>query len=622
MSSGFDPKAIAAELRWLKDHPWFDQKPASIDEFLGSDYLNIEKLVRPGIKDALREIFGKQVSGRRISYVERAMVTGGIGIGKTTFASIALPYMVHWVLCLKDPQGFYNLLPGTRIAFMQMSTSEDQARDVIFGDIKARIQNSKWFLENAPYDPKFTKQIRFPKDIWIVPGDSAETTFEGYNILAGILDEADSHKVTVNKDFAEQGFDTIHSRIASRFIETDEDGNEGHRGLLIVIGQMKKATGFAHKKYEELKRDKKAFVLRMSIWESFGWSKFSDHHGRKSFFYDTRRKQVIPKEIVELISNENLIEIPLAYQDNFRTNPVKALRDLAGIPPAAEDPFISLVDRVDSARDRWIEHYGEDSPVGTSLMRPQFAQWFRVEGDPRRRAVHVDLAYSANGDALGMAMGHIREMVELDGELKPYIVFDMLLRMKAAPGTEIMLQEVRNIIYELKEDRGFRVEKVSYDGFESTDTIQQLEKRRYQAEKISVDRSTLPYEDLREAIYERRIEFPPYKCVLGYENTDVVEIAVQELIALQDTGKKIDHPPDGSKDVADAMAGVCYTLLGNRNFRKGVHVLGDRRQLRTGTEDIAAFFAAPSSGEQMPVPPLAGGDVLQLPPRLRPQRRP
>jgi hypothetical protein len=258
-------------------------------------------LVRPGIKQALEEIFGKDVSGRRISYVERAMVTGGIGIGKTTFASIALPYMVHWVLCLKDPQRFYNLLPGSRIAFMQMSTSEDQARDVIFGDIKARIQNSKWFQDNAPYDPKFTKQIRFPRDIWIVPGDSAETTFEGYNILAGILDEADSHKVTVNKDFAEQGFDTIHSRIASRFIETDENGDEGHRGLLIVIGQMKKATGFAANKiYEELKRDPQAYVLQnVDLGVVRLGQVQSDHNGRRSFFYDTRRKQIIvPKELV------------------------------------------------------------------------------------------------------------------------------------------------------------------------------------------------------------------------------------------------------------------------------------------------------------------------------------
>ena len=74
----------------------------------------------------------------------------------TTFASIALPYMAHWVLCLKDPQGYYNLLPGSRIAFMQMSTSEQQAREVIFGDIDARFKNSPCFNKHYPRDPKYS----------------------------------------------------------------------------------------------------------------------------------------------------------------------------------------------------------------------------------------------------------------------------------------------------------------------------------------------------------------------------------------------------------------------------------------------------------------------------------
>jgi hypothetical protein len=241
----FDPDQIERDLQWLKDNPAFDQKPASITEFLGEDYLNIENKVRPGLKDALVGIFGEEVSGKRIALVERAMITGAIGIGKTTFASIALPYMCHWVLCLRDPQDFFNLLPGSRIAFMQMSTSEDQAAEVVFGDIFARIKYSKWFVENYPHDPKFTKQIRFAKDIWVLPGDSAETTFEGYNILGGILDEMDSHKVTKDKDYAEQGYDTIHSRISSRFVDPESNG---HKGLLICIGQMKKGNGFAASK--------------------------------------------------------------------------------------------------------------------------------------------------------------------------------------------------------------------------------------------------------------------------------------------------------------------------------------------------------------------------------------
>jgi len=613
-----DAKAIARELAWLKKNPHFEQRPATIDEFLGPGYLDIYSKVRPGLIEGLKEIFGDEVQSKRIAKYERAMFTGAIGIGKTTFASIALPYMVHWVLCLRDPQDYYELLPGSRIAFMQMSTSEKQASDVVFGDIKARIEHSPWFVNNYPYNPKFSKQLKFPKDIWILPGDSMETTFEGYNILAGILDEMDSHKTTVDKDYAEIGYDTIHSRIASRFID---EKSSGHKGLFMAIGQMKKATGFAAKKYKEMKNDPMAHVIRMPIWESLGWHRFLNPDGtRNSFWYDSRRKEMIPTGVAGVIKNEWMIEIPCAYEANFRTNPEKALRDLAGIPPNAEDPFISLVDRVDEARDRWIARHGNQSPVRDNSSRAILEPWFKGDGDPRKRAVHVDLAYSSNGDALGFAMGHVEEMVEIEGERKPYIVFDCLVRIKALPGTEILLSEVRQLIYHLKDDRHFRIKHVTYDGFESTDTIQQLRKKHYFADKVSVDKSTLPYEDLREAIYERRIEFPPYMTYLSKASTERVEIAVQELLALTDTGKKIDHPVDGSKDVTDAMAGVVYTLMGNREYRKGVTSIRSR-DLSDDPTDLASMFSAPAEdvmAGSTTLPPMAGADMqLFVPDRLR-----
>jgi hypothetical protein len=259
----WDPNKIAANLEWLKHHPWFDEKPASIVEFLEDDYLRIAKGIRPGVRDELIQLFGTHTNGNRIARVRWAMFTGAIGIGKTTMASIVIPYMCHWVLCLKDPQEYYELLPGSKIAFMQMSTSGDQALETVYGDIKARVEHSPWFQNNYPYDPKFTNQLRFEKNIWVLPGSSAETSFEGYNILGGILDEADSHKITRDKNYAEQGWDTINSRIDSRFQD---------RGFLLTIGQMKKSSGFAAAKYKELKADtENAHTVRMTIWESRGW---------------------------------------------------------------------------------------------------------------------------------------------------------------------------------------------------------------------------------------------------------------------------------------------------------------------------------------------------------------
>lgn len=562
---------MAQQLQWLKRNPDFLERPATIEEFLGKDYLNIDALVRPGVRDCLVSIFGSEPNVYNLANVQQAMFTGAIGIGKTTFASIALPYMCHWVLCLKDPQAYFGLLPGTRIAFMQMSTSERQARDVLFGDITARIKASPWFKKYLP-DPKFTSQIRFPKDIWIVPGDSSETTFEGYNILGGIVDEIDSHKVTEKKDYAEVGYETIYSRITSRF---------QNRGLLILIGQMKKSTGFAARKFEEFTNEGKdggCFAKRLTLWESFGWDfrGYLNNDGtRNSFWFDTRRKTIVPDIQLPFVDKEGLLEIPRMFLRDFKNNPQKALRDLAGIPPLVGDAFISMVDKVELCRDRWHERFQVDkSPVKGTLSKPEFYPWF-TSPDTLKRVCHIDIAYSAQGDALGFAMGHVRELKEIDGEYKPVIVFDCLVRMRPLPGTQIILGDVRQMVYHLKEKLGFRIKMVTLDGFQSTDTLQQMQKKKIQTDYLSVDKDILPYHDLREAIYEERVEFPKYMTLMKHGDTVEVEIAVQELLRLiEKENGKIDHPEGGSKDVSDAMAGVVTTLMGDRSYRRGVGSTG------------------------------------------------
>lgn len=603
----FDLKEAARELDWLKNNPDFEERPATIEEFLGPKYLDIYAGVRPGLFKVLKDVFGDEPPSYSLAPFREAMMTGAIGIGKTTFASIVLPYMVHWVLCMKNPQSFFSLLPGSRIAFMMMSTSESQAREVLFADVFARINHSKWF-KKYPHDPNFKNQIRFPqKDIWIIPGDSAETTFEGYNILGGILDEMDSHRVTPNKDYAMNGYNTISNRIKSRF---------GDRGLLILIGQMKKAVGFANTMYEQFKQDPKAYVDRMTIWESFGWEKYLNAAGeRDSFWFDTRRKIEITKMQADLVKSPDYMEIPNLYKKEFTSDPEKALKDLAGIPPVVGNPFIGMVHKIDMAQDDWHEEFGPDSPVAPVLSKATFAPTFRAT-DGLKRAVHIDIAYSDTGDALGMAMGHVRELKEVDGELLPVIVFDFILRLKPKPGTEIILSDIRQVLYELRDNLGFRIKKVTLDGFQSTDTIQQLQKRRFDSEYLSVDRNLVPYQDLRDAIYEERIKFPKYMVQMRHGDTEKVNIAYRELSQLIDNGKKIDHPDGGSKDVADAMAGVVHILAGDRQYRRGVSSranprLGNLNPAST-SYDPTKVLTSPSSGYSSPGVPSLPGELAGI----------
>lgn len=635
-----DPARTGEELKWLIENPDFEERPATIREFLGPDYLNIEGRVRDSIMVELETIIGEGVSAEKMTAFALAMITGGIGIGKTTVASIVLPWLAHWVLCLRDPQDFFNLLPGSRIAFMQMSTSGSQAKEVVFGDIKARVEYSPWFQKKYPFDPSYKNQLRFKKDIWILPGDSSETTFEGYNILGGILDEADSHKVTKEKDYAEQGYTTIYTRVESRFGAVEKGAETRKFGFLLVIGQMKKGNGFAAKKYAEFKKDPNAYAVRMAIWESLGWHRFmkpnplwdgtpaTPEFVRDSFWYDSKRKEVLSQAMAELLQadgkGDHLIEVPETYRTNFENNPEKALRDLAGVPPLTGSPFISLAYKIDEARERWIEKLHMDKgPIDGMMGGPlggTIQSWFKAQ-ESLKRVMHIDMAFSPDGDALGLAMGHVPEVVEIDGERKPFIVIDAVWCIRAPAGREIFLGDVRRLIYDLKGTCGFNIKKVTTDGFQSTDTRQQLEKRRYETEVVSVDKTVLPYHDLREAIYENRIAIPPYAIQMrpGEKPT---EILIKELSELVDNGDKVDHPPDGSKDVADAVAGVVYTLMGNRHYHRKVlsmdQFVRDREEKATGTSDGRYQHPVFKGGfdGKAPLPP-ATGDELWRPPRNR-----
>lgn len=590
---------LADEIAWLLEpgHDAFEQRPAAFPEFVGPEYLGIEKHLRARIFAELKEILGDEINIHKIARYSEALITGGIGIGKTTVASVVLPYMVHWVLCLKDPQDYFGLMPGSRIAFMQMSTSKDQALEVVFGDVKARIEHSPWFRDNYQQDKAFKNQIRFPqKDIWIIPGDSRETAFEGYNILGGVLDEGDSHMVTAKKDYAEQGYSTISSRITSRFQD---------RGFLLIIGQRKSASGFMERKYREFLGKKDAYAVSLSIWESMGEDFYKQYENGKKFSYDILRRQILPEGVAKILNRPSVVEIPVLYKPQFMTDPVKALRDLAGVPPKVGNPFIPLIDKIEECEERWKGRFGDESPVDPD---GRIEPWFRAK-DSLKRVGHLDLAYAENGDALGFAMGHVREVIEIEDEMKPVIVIDMVLRLSAPTGGEIFLGDVRRMIYSLKEDRGFKIVKMTMDGFQSTDTKQQFKRKNYEVEDVSVDKSLVPYSDLREAIYENRIEFPPY--VVNITRNGLVEqtrIIIQELSELVDMERKVDHPDPGSKDVADAIAGVTFTLMGSRKYSRHVRDLTQARNARADRVLVAA-------GERRPSHPayLGDGSVLNAP---------
>jgi len=69
-------------------------------------------------------------------------------------------------------------------------------------------------------------------------------------------------------------------------------------------------------------------------------------------------------------------------------------------------------------------------------------------------------------------------------------------------------------------------------------------------ELVSVDRDTSCYDTLKSLVNTDRFDCVRHDHLLS-------EFKRLELVK----GKKVDHPPKGSKDCADAVVGVCKTIL-------------------------------------------------------------
>lgn len=487
---------------WCRNNPQYEERPVDIRTFINSPlYLNAREECWEGIKDDLAGLFVGYDNPDMLWQYNEAVFDEGIGAGKSYRASIIISYLVYRTLILKDPQTFLRLAKGSGIYFINMSIRSEQAKKVVFGEIKARIENSPWFRKKGYLpDDNIKSELRFAKNINVIPGNSKETFPLGFNLLGGVMDEAAWYTDTEDHDVAEEMFNALYNRMKNRF---------GDRGMLIMISSPRYVDDFIERKMEEAKTNPKIYSRRATSWQ----------HRPKSMFSG---------EVMEVEG----YTIPIEFANEAKRNWERFKRDFMAIPSLVLEPYFKRWELVERMIDK-----GMEVPMD---INGRFKDWFKGKGFSYY--MHIDLSLTT--DATGIAMAH------REGDL---ILVDLAMRIKAPVGGEIDLAEIRGIVYELKQ-RNFSIQKCTFDQFQSASSIQDLNKMGIASEKLSVDKDLMAYETLKEGIYTAKVKTYPNDALLG-------ELRRLELIE----GKKVDHPKQSSKDIADAVAGAVYNCVVNQS---------------------------------------------------------
>jgi hypothetical protein len=197
-----DPAALEGVMDFA-----YEERPVPIDEFiLGKKYLSLKGL----ISSTKLDIIARADHPR----VRKAWLLCGSGSGKSFIVSVLMARTVYRLLCLRRPDLFYMLGPGSGIAALSLSVSKEQARDVVYGEFKARLAHAPWFAKR--YQP-FKYHATFPKNIAVFCQSKNPTVSFGYNTFLACLDEANFMLDNEEKSVASQLSEAVLKSLNSRF---------------------------------------------------------------------------------------------------------------------------------------------------------------------------------------------------------------------------------------------------------------------------------------------------------------------------------------------------------------------------------------------------------------------
>lgn len=597
--------SLSLDYLWELD---YKVKPVDLDTFLDDKYYmgDVGRTMPDVWRQKLHEVF------RPGSKVFEIIARGAIGTYKTTSCLVAILYKLYRLTCMKSPQIYFGLLPYTPIVFGLFNVTRELVRSVNYQVLHGLLKSSPYFAEVSEYDKMRDKYV-LPHNIQFVFGSQSLHAL-GQAVFGGLMDEVNFSKSVEHKQVSDI-YSATRRRLESRFMNLETGRIPG---LLALISSSNTQEDWLDKHIANIKDPSTAAVISLAIWEvkppPIGTKTFRVLVGDR-----VRSSRILPDEEPNP-EGMQVVNAPVTYRLAFEQNTEDALRDLAGVAVYSISPLIQRrerildcevldqkllkyvrqhpftrqeitisVDSTDEIRDYVVDsEFFQTVDVYNKIYRPKLNP-----GAPRY--IHVDL--SLTGDCAGISMVHLYGLqevtrIEKDGlphRVKAPIIFaDFMLRIRPPSMGEIDLTKIRGFIAWLIE-RGFVINKVTYDGFQSAESKQILHKMNINTDTLSVDRTADPYFSVKTSVAEGRFSCYHYEPFIEEITTVQVEY-LPPTLARKVPRARVFHLPHKRKDVSDSVAGATFSALADENMNTLVTVdpvgitLADQRMRREKTE--------------------------------------
>ena len=528
-------------------------------------------------------------------------LTSGVFVhntGKTFTACIGVAYVMYLILLLRDPWGFHGLSESGKMSVVFFNLTKTLSSSRAYAQLQIFLTNSTWFRNRGILSKKggsktvgsevnlgdLEESIQFPLFEFVHASPYAKGFGSiGGHIICALMDEMNDPSASEGSRLRTlKSYENTVRRFDSRFVKRGES-----LGRLFLVSSKQDEMAFLDTFIIEMKSTGRVKVVDIPIWEAkpssyYCGEKFSVRIGD---IYTP--SSILEKEEVEIAlkSGARVISIPIEYLEDFQRDIVGALRDFAGISieglrksklfsseklvlecfdETKEDPVSKLTISLGVKDEKELIHFLDLGKIRVPRSLP--------------RHIHMDIAYAAGGDALGLAMSGVIGWTKVQRmqpdsrfvpEAAPIVETDFVMRIIAPPGDSIPLFKVRKLVLDLRR-AGFNIEGFTSDlELASKDTAQVLSVAGINVDYLSVDRDRKPYMDFASVVMEKRwlCHRHPYLFF--------------EMVNLERDPKtgKIDHPEKvadvvvlksgevkevvlrGSKDLSDAVCGSVFRAI-------------------------------------------------------------
>lgn len=567
---------------WSED---YEEIPVDIETFitdkryLGNSFMSEDghSLIYGYWRRVLNELFSSECNE-----VSEVIFSGAIGLGKSTIADIGLAYILYKLLCLKNPSQYYRLVKGSNIAIALFNISKDQGYGVGFDKLQNLLKSSPWFLDHGRLIGRTHKTYYPDKGIEILVGSRMDH-FIGRDIIAAFMDELNFTNGASMKDDAIKVlklYTTIKRRMESRYMKMGR-----LPGKLFLVSSKKSESDFLEKYAKSNSNNPHTYIVDEPLWVvkadqgNYSGKTFKVAIGNAYLNSSILDDKDDPESYIT--NGQEVIDVPIEHREAFELDINSAIMDIAGKALSSSLKYIYYDKLKLCYRDYLINPFSKDEIQLGFSDDSQLQDYFdntklsRLDiGKPH--FIHWDA--SKSGDATGLCMTTISGTTEVRKLLNGEVFNDediihkveFATSIKACPGSEIPFYKIRNFIYYLKFELNYNIVLVTCDSFQSVDTLQQLSLKGFNTKVVSMDRSRVPYDTLKNAINESRLILPR------------IPKLEKELLELNDDklSGKIDHPVSGSKDIADSLAGSVYDSLSYKDLLKS----------KVGTDDALSFI--------------------------------